>query len=144
MWPQLSSDAARRSALLRAVAEGTRSSWFWIVALLLLTFTLGTVAVAQQELVSEIEIHGNRRIPAETIRARMFTKAGDAYDQQNLERDFNSLWNTGYFEDLRIEREDTEKGIILDIFVRERPNIREINYKGISRNAFALPIVVDR
>jgi len=132
VWPQLSSDAARRSALLRAVAEGTRSSWFWIVALLLLTFTLGTVAVAQQELVSEIEIHGNRRIPAETIRARMFTKAGDAYDQQNLERDFNSLWNTGYFEDLRFEREQSAKGWIIHVYVKEKPTIREIKYVGLS------------
>src|SRR5208282_4114561 len=45
-------------------------------------------------------------------------------------RDFNSLWNTGYFEDLRIEREDSEKGIILDVFVREKPTIRDIIYKG--------------
>ena len=29
----------------------------------------------------EIMIHGNRRIPADTIRARMFTKPGDVYDQ---------------------------------------------------------------
>ena len=57
---------------------------------------------------------------------------GDTYDPVSIERDFNSLWNTGYFEDLRIEREDTEKGIILNVFVRERPTIREINYKGMS------------
>ena len=37
----------------------------------------------------------------------MFTHAGDVYDQAALERDFNSLWNTGYFDDLRIEREQT-------------------------------------
>ena len=62
----------------------------------------------------------------------MFTHPGDTYDPISIERDFNSLWNTGYFEDLRIEREDSEKGIILDIFVREKPNIREINYKGLN------------
>ncbi len=73
---------------------------------------------------------GNRRIPKETVLARLFTHAGDAYDPISIERDFNSLWNTGYFENLRIEREDTEKGIILDIFVKEKPTIREINYKG--------------
>jgi len=28
----------------------------------------------------------------------------------SIERDFNSLWNTSYFDDLRIEREDSEKG----------------------------------
>ena len=28
-------------------------------------------------------------------------------DLAAIERDFNSLWNTGYFEDIRFEREQT-------------------------------------
>ena len=72
----------------------------------------------------------------------MFTHQGDTYDPVSIERDFNSLWNTGYFEDLRIEREDTEKGIILNVFVREKPTIREINYKGL--NAVSTSDVLDR
>ncbi len=74
--------------------------------------------------------------------ARLFTHPGDTYDPISVERDFNSLWNTGYFEDLRIEREDTQKGIILNIFVREKPTIREINYKGL--NAVSQSDVLDR
>jgi outer membrane protein insertion porin family len=80
----------------------------------------------------EVVPHGNRRIPAETIKARIFTHAGDIYDQAAIERDFNSLWNTGYFEDIRFEREQTPKGWILHIYVKERPTIREINYVGLS------------
>ncbi len=86
----------------------------------------------QSNTIESIRVIGNRRIPKETILARLFTHPGDTYDPISIERDFNSLWNTGYFEDVRIEREDTEKGIILNIFVRERPTIREINYKGLS------------
>ncbi len=82
--------------------------------------------------IQEIRVIGNRRIPKETILARLFTHVGDVYDPVSIDRDFNSLWNTGYFDDLRIEREDTARGIILDIFVREKPDIREINYKGMS------------
>ena len=90
-------------------------------------------AVAQDaQTIQQIRVIGNRRIPKETILARLFTHVGDTYDPISIERDFNSLWNTSYFDDLRIEREDTEKGLILDIFVREKPNIREINYKGLS------------
>src|SRR5664280_2379430 len=62
----------------------------------------------------------------------MFTKAGDVYDQQALERDFNSLWNTGYFDDLRIEREASAKGWIIHVYVKEKPTIREIKYVGLS------------
>ena len=83
-------------------------------------------------MIESIVIQGNRRIPAETIRARMFTKAGDVYDQAALERDFNSLWNTGYFDDLRIEREASAKGWIIHVYVKEKPTIREIKYVGLS------------
>ncbi|HZQ97140.1 MAG TPA: outer membrane protein assembly factor BamA [Candidatus Sulfotelmatobacter sp.] len=87
---------------------------------------------AQSDVVSEITVTGNRRIPAETVRARIFTKAGDIYDQAALERDFNSLWNTGYFEDIKFLREQTPKGWRLIVQVKEKPTIREILYTGLS------------
>jgi len=100
-------------------------------------------AIAQQsQTIETIRVIGNRRIPKETVTARLFTHAGDTYDPISIERDFNSLWNTGYFENLRIEREDSEKGIILDIFVKEKPTIREINYKG--NNAVSQSDILDR
>ncbi len=96
----------------------------------------------QTQTIDSIRVIGNRRIPKETILARLFTHPGDTYDPVSIERDFNSLWNTGYFEDLRIEREDSERGIILNIFVREKPTIREINYKGL--NSVSQSDVLDR
>ena len=87
---------------------------------------------AQQDLVTEIVIHGNRRIPADTVKARIFTHPGDVYDAAGLERDFNSLWNTGYFEDIRFEREQTPKGWRIHVYVKEKPTIREITYTGLS------------
>jgi outer membrane protein insertion porin family len=87
---------------------------------------------AQTDVISEIVPTGNRRIPAETIKARIFTKAGDVYDPSALERDFNSLWNTGYFEDIKFLREQTPKGWRIIVQVKEKPTIREINYVGLS------------
>jgi len=101
--------------------------------------SLGT---GQQDVITEIDIHGNRRIPAETVRARIFSRAGDVYDQAAIERDFNSLWNTGYFEDIRFEREQTPKGWKLHIYVKERPTIREIDYVGL--NSVSKSDVLDR
>ena len=87
---------------------------------------------AQQDLITDIQIHGNRRIPADTVKARIFTHPGDVYDPAGLERDFNSLWNTGYFQDIRFEREQTPKGWRIHVYVKEKPTIREINYTGLS------------
>jgi len=92
----------------------------------------GCPARAQSDIISEISVIGNRRIPAETIKARIFTHPGDIYDPAGLERDFNALWNTGYFEDIKFSREETPKGWRLIIQVKEKPTIREINYIGLS------------
>jgi outer membrane protein insertion porin family len=113
------------------------------VLVLLALATSAAAALAQTpDTISEIRVIGNRRIPKETIVARMFTHQGDTYDPVSIERDFNSLWNTGYFEDLRIEREDSEKGIILNVFVREKPTIRDIAYKG--NNSISNSDILDR
>jgi outer membrane protein insertion porin family len=98
--------------------------------------------VGQQDLIVGIDVHGNRRIPADTVKARIFTKVGDVYDTAAIERDFNALWNTGYFEDVRFEREQNPKGWILHIYLKERPTIREINYVGL--NAVSTSDVLDR
>src|SRR5205823_2471018 len=104
------------------------------LTLLLLScvFLCAPWAQAQKDVIVDIIPHGNRRIPAETIRAHIFTRPGDVYDPAALERDFNSLWNTGYFDDLRFEREQTPKGWVIHVYVKEKPTIREINYVGLS------------
>jgi outer membrane protein insertion porin family len=103
--------------------------WMLGIALALLS---ASASWAQSDVISEINVTGNRRIPSETVKARIFTHAGDIYDPAALERDFNSLWNTGYFEDIRFSREQTPKGWRLIIQVKEKPTIREINYVGLS------------
>jgi outer membrane protein insertion porin family len=110
--------------------------------LLALLLSWGTAWAQQLQTIDSIRVIGNRRIPKETVLARLFTHPGDVYDPVSIERDFNSLWNTGYFDDIRIEREDSERGIILNIYVREKPTIREINYKGL--NAVSQSDVLDR
>ncbi len=103
----------------------------WVVGIALLLFS-AAISYAQSDVISEIDVKGNRRIPTETVKARIFTHPGDIYDPAALERDFNALWNTGYFEDIRFSREQTPKGWRLIIEVKEKPTIREINYVGLS------------
>jgi outer membrane protein insertion porin family len=126
-----------RGCAIRTVASPSPSFagpwrlWFVCCTLLLTIFTV-SLSWAQNDVISEIDVQGNRRIPADTIRARIFTKPGDIYDPASLERDFNSLWNTGYFEDIRFTREQTPKGWRITVQVKEKPTIREINYLGLS------------
>jgi outer membrane protein insertion porin family len=94
------------------------------------------------ETLCQPQVIGNRRIPKESVLSRLFSRQNDLYDPLVVERDFNSLWNTGYFEDVRIERVDTPKCVQLVIYVREKPTIREINYTGL--NAVTQSDVLDR
>jgi outer membrane protein insertion porin family len=131
----------RHASFRRAVHHSARLAR---IAFVFLLIALAGTAFAQStsNVIDQIRVIGNRRIPKETILARLFTHPGDTYDPISIERDFNSLWNTGYFEDLRIEREDTEKGIILNVFVREKPTIRDIKYNGLS--SITVSDVLDR
>jgi outer membrane protein insertion porin family len=94
------------------------------------------------ETLCQPQVIGNRRIPKESVLSRLFSRQNDIYDPLVVERDFNSLWNTGYFEDVQIERVDTPKCVQLVIYVREKPTIREINYTGL--NAVTQSDVLDR
>ncbi len=93
------------------------------------------------------QIYGNRRIPRESVLARLFSRQGNLYDPAIVERDFNSLWNTGYFESVRIERvdpghRDHPACVQLVVYVKEKPTIRTIDYKGL--NAVTLSDVQER
>ena len=98
----------------------------------ILAFTAVSAMAQTSETIDSIRVIGNRRIPKETILARLFIHPGDTFDINSVEASFQSLWNTNYFENLRVEREDSEKGVILNIFVTEKPNIRDIKYNGLS------------
>ena len=82
------------------------------------------------DFVEEVEFRGNRRTPREGLMARIFTKKGDPYDPGGLRRDFMVLWNSGYFDDLRLEIEDGETGKIVRFVVVERRIVRTIRYEG--------------
>ncbi len=88
-------------------------------------------APAVESVVEAIEFRGNRRVLQDTLRALVFTKKGDKYDEEGLRRDFMALWNTGRFDDLRLETEPGSSGIVVRFVVTERRVVRTIKYEGI-------------
>lgn len=83
------------------------------------------------DVVEAIEFRGARRVPQDTLRALIFTKRGDRYDPEALNRDFMALWNTGRFDDIVLEREPGRTGWILRFLVTERRVVRKIDYAGM-------------
>src|SRR6266446_4304943 len=83
--------------------------------------------------IDRIEFTGNRRIRTDTLKARIFSRDGDPYNEETLRRDFQALWNTQFFEDVKLRVEDSpdapnHKNVIFE--VKECPQIRRIRYDG--------------
>ncbi|MGC2420225.1 MAG: outer membrane protein assembly factor BamA [Candidatus Acidiferrales bacterium] len=88
---------------------------------------------ASPYVIERIEFIGNHRVQRDTLLARIFSRPGDPYSVDAVRRDFQALWNTHFFEDIRLEVEDSTdqpNGKILLFFVTERPIIRRIEYRG--------------
>ena len=89
-----------------------------------------TPATAVEDVIEAIEFRGARRVPQDTLKAMIFTKKGDKFDPETLNRDFMVLWNTSRFDDIRLEREPGKTGWILRYLLTERRIVRTIKYEG--------------
>ena len=85
-----------------------------------------------ENVIESIDFRGARRTPQDMLRAIITTKKGDPYDPEQLNRDFMLLWNSGRFEDMRMEREPGKTGWIITFVITERRVIRSIKYEPLS------------
>jgi outer membrane protein insertion porin family len=93
-----------------------------------------SASAQRSSVIQRIEFLGNRRIRSETLKSRIFSREGDSYNMETLRRDFLALWNTQFFEDIKLRVEDSpdrSDGKIIIFDVKERPQIRRIRYEGI-------------
>jgi outer membrane protein insertion porin family len=130
--------------LIRATAAGRKIflRLFELFATVSLVLLAAQALRAQQPqenpgtpyVIQRIDFSGNRRIQSGTLRARIFSRQGDVYTVEAVRRDFQALWNTGFFDDIRLEVEDSPdqpNGKIVVFYVTEKPLIRRIEYKGL-------------
>jgi outer membrane protein insertion porin family len=94
-------------------------------------------AAQQQQrpaIIERIDFIGNRRVRNDTLKARIFSRENDVYNEETLRRDFQALWNTQFFEDVKLrveESPDRADAKIIVFEVKERPIIRRIRYDNI-------------
>ncbi|HTU34869.1 MAG TPA: outer membrane protein assembly factor BamA [Candidatus Acidoferrum sp.] len=88
-------------------------------------------SATNQSVIARIEFVGNRRVATDTLRGRITSRPGDPYDPDALRRDFEALWNSQFFDDIRLVVEDSPNNPnakIVIFYVTERPIIRRIEY----------------
>ena len=96
-----------------------------LLAALFLGWVLRVVA-ADNFVVSDIRVEGLQRISAGTVFNYLPIKTGDTIDETATAEAIRSLFKTGFFKDIRIERE----GDTVVVFVTERPAIANIDFAG--------------
>lgn len=92
---------------------------------------LSTPAGAQEQLlIREIAISGNRMVEEATVRSRLASREGEVFDPELITSDVRSLYELGFFEDIRVDAEGFEGGLRLSFVLKEKPIIRSLSFEG--------------
>ncbi len=86
--------------------------------------------LVRTEVVADMSVKGNVRIEKDAILRVVSTKPGDEYSPQKLSADLKAVYAMGYFDDIRINSEDSPEGKVIVFEVREKPTIKSIDFKG--------------
>ncbi|MBF0385577.1 MAG: hypothetical protein HQL27_06860, partial [Candidatus Omnitrophica bacterium] len=88
-------------------------------------------SVAEAKTVKAIDIQGNKTISLTTILTRIKTRVGQDYLDTVISDDIKRLYNTGYFSDVKIDRQDHEGGVKVIIILEEKPIVEEVTFSKI-------------
>lgn len=80
--------------------------------------------------VSRIDVIGNQVVSTNTVLNNMKTRPGQELNQQKINEDVKHLYGTGFFQDIRIDIEETQEGARLIVVVDEKPVVRHIFIEG--------------
>ena len=104
---------------------------------LLIILILGVIiqsSRAQEELkgqkVEKVIVIGNEAVPTDTILYYISEKPGKPFSPKLVAKDIKTLFKLGYFENISVDVKKGKKGVILRYFVKEKPVITDIVFKG--------------
>jgi len=80
--------------------------------------------------IERFEAVGNTSVASDTIRVYLGIVPGEPYNPDLIQKNFLNLWQTGLFDDIRIEADRGERGVIVRVIVKERPRIGSVEYRG--------------
>jgi outer membrane protein insertion porin family len=80
--------------------------------------------------IERFEVVGNSSVASDTIRVYLGISPGDAYNPDLIRKNFSNLWQTGLFDDIKVEAEKGDTGVVVRAIVKERPRISSVEYRG--------------
>jgi hypothetical protein len=119
-FPDCSDPGRRRPATRRA-----RRLPALLAGLLASLYAAATLAF-EPFVVKDIRVEGVQRTEAGTVFSYLPVKVGERIDDERAAQAVKALFATGFFRDVRLERE----GDVLVVIVQERPTISRLEFSG--------------
>ena len=85
---------------------------------------------AEGEIITKIEVQGQRRIEESAILSNVRSRVGDYFSNERISEDIKRIFKMGYFDDIKVDLSSGELGPQLIFIVKERTFIREIKIEG--------------
>ena len=98
----------------------------WVTVVGVSLWGPGFVSPAAAQTIRSIQVEGNHRIEAETVRSYMQIAPGDAYSAEKVDASLKVLFRTGLFSDVKISRRND----VLVVLVEENPIINRVSFEG--------------
>ncbi|MFO7818876.1 MAG: BamA/TamA family outer membrane protein [Halanaerobacter sp.] len=80
--------------------------------------------------ITDIKVEGNQKISAQEVLEEVDTEVGDEIDNDKLRQDLKSIYDLGYFLDVKINFRNYEDGVQLIFKVMENPVLEKIVIEG--------------
>ncbi len=77
-------------------------------------------------IIGSVAVEGNERIETSTILSYLLVRPGDTFSQDELDRSLKTLYATGLFRDVSLQR----RGSVLVVQVKENPIVNRIAFEG--------------
>jgi outer membrane protein insertion porin family len=99
---------------------------------LITAFSGYSQATENGKIIEKVEIIGNESVPKSTILYYISEKPGREFSPKAVSEDIKRLFKLGYFENISVDVKEGKRGLILRYFVKEKPIITDIVFKGNS------------
>lgn len=116
------------------------------ILLTILLVLLAVAAIAEDMVVSDVQVQGNRRIETSSIRAAIPIQPGDLVTLADIDQAMQDIFALGRFTDVTAEMTDIQGARILSFVVEELPLVRKVEFTGNDelKRKKLLPLVVLR
>jgi len=99
------------------------------ILILMVLCLLASPAMAAKKIVN-VDFVGLVKVSETFLRKRISSIEGSTYSKKAIKKDIKSLYDTGYFDDVYVEKSKEGNGLRLVFHVREKGVIKVISFRG--------------